>query len=111
LEKAAGPLPQIVFIVEAQLFQAGPRHVGQLELGFLRRSRRLTALGDILRPAARRLHHLVAGPALAFDEALAEAHGDVVDQLRQLEAPQLPVSAMLRNQRLVDLQTLPPHSF
>src|SRR6185295_7632563 len=73
----------------------------QLELGFLRSSRGLAALGDVLHSAAGRLHHLVAGSAAAVDVTLAETYRDVVDQLRQLEAPQLPVSAVLRDQRLV----------
>jgi hypothetical protein len=100
------PLPQEVFVVEPQLLQAGPRHVGELDLGFLRSSRRLAPFGNILHPTARRLHHLVAGSAPAVDVSLAEPYRNVVDQLRQLEALQLPVTAVLRNQRLIDPHAL-----
>src|SRR6185369_8769217 len=100
-EKGQPPLSQEVFIVEPQLLQTGPRHVGQLELGFLRSPRRLAPFGNVLHSTPRRLHHLVAGSAPAVDVALAETYRHVVDELCQLEALQLPVPAVLRNQRLL----------
>jgi hypothetical protein len=100
-QKGQPSLPQEIFVVEPQLLQAGPRDVGQLELSFLRSARRLAPLGNVLHSAARRLHHLIASSAPAVDVSLAETYRNVVDQLPQLEALQLPVPSVLRNQRLI----------
>jgi hypothetical protein len=41
-------LPQKILVIQAQLFQAGAGHVGQLQLHLPRRARSLAALGDVL---------------------------------------------------------------
>ena len=91
-------LPQVVLIVGAQFFQTGARHVRKLELKFFRGAARLAALRDVLPSAPRCLHHLVLGPAFRTDLAVTEPH-HVVAKLRDLEALQLPVAAVLRNER------------
>src|SRR5207247_1519779 len=68
-------LPQVILIVQPQFLQAGPRYVGELEFGFFGRAAGLAALGDVLHPTPRRLHHLVVGAAPLLNIAVAEAHG------------------------------------
>lgn len=94
-------LAQIVFVVEAQLFQAGAGHAGQLEFGFLGRSAGRAAFGDVLHTAARGLHHLIPRPAAGRDIPSAKPHRHVIAQPRQLKALQLLVSAMPGNNRLL----------
>src|SRR6266568_2421067 len=96
--QAEPALAQKVLVVQQQFFQARPRHAGQLQFGFLGSGGRHAALGDILHPAARRLHHLVVGARLFLHEPPAENHRAVIRKLRRLETPQLAVAAMRRNQ-------------
>ena len=88
-------LPQIILIIQPQLLQTRPRHIRQLHLHLLRRAAGLTPLRDVLDAAARGLHHLIVRPAARIDVPVAEPHRDVVDQLRHLEALQVPVAAVL----------------
>jgi len=93
-------VPQEVFVVELELFEAGPGDVCELEFHFLRGAARLAALGDILDPASCSLHHLVVGPAALADVAVTKPDRHIVTKLRDLEALELPVSSMFRNQWL-----------
>lgn len=43
-------LPQEVFVIEAQLFEAGAGNISQFKLHLLRSAAGLAALGDVLRP-------------------------------------------------------------
>ena len=92
-------LPQVVLIVGAQFFQTGARHVRELQLKFFRGAARLAALRDVLHSAPRCLHHLIVGPAFRTDLAVTEPHRHVVAKLRDLEALQFPLAAVLRNER------------
>jgi len=79
-------LPQKILIIQPQFLQARPCHIRQLHFHFLRGTRRLTALRDVLDAAASRLDHLVVGAASFVNIAIAEAHGHIINQLRNLEA-------------------------
>jgi hypothetical protein len=93
-------LPQEILIVEAQLFQAGARYVGQLHLHFFRSTAGLTPFGDILYTAPRRLNHLVVRAAALADVAITKPDRHVKDKLRYLKALESPITAVLGNQRL-----------
>jgi hypothetical protein len=54
-------LAQVVFIVESEFFQAGPRYIGQLQLYFFRSSAGFSPFSDILCAATGSLHHLIVG--------------------------------------------------
>ncbi len=54
----------------------------------------VAALRDILHPGTRRLRHLVVRAAALFDIAVAEAHRDIVGQLRHLKAFATSVATM-----------------
>lgn len=79
-------MPQKIFIIEFQLLQTRPSDIGQLQFHFARRSARFAAFGNILHAAARRLNHLVMSPAALWNIAVAEAHRNVVNKLRDLKA-------------------------
>jgi len=93
------PLAQEVLVVELQLFQAGAGDACQLEFELLGGSAGLAALGDVLDAGAGGLDHLVVGAAALVDVAIAEADGYVVDELGHLEALEVPVAAVLGDQR------------
>ena len=59
-----------------------------------------TPFDNILCTAPGGLNHLVVGPATPIDVALTEAHRHIKAELRHLEAFQLPVPAMWRNERV-----------
>jgi len=103
-------LPQEVFVVQLQFLQAGPRHVGQLRLHLPRRPAGLAALGGVLHPRAGRLHHLIAGPAAPVHIVFAEPDSHVIHQPRHLEALQLPVATMLRQEFLGQFRSPVRHS-
>ena len=65
-------LAQEILVVEPQLFQAAPRHIGEFEFGLFRGPRGLTPFRDILHTRPRRLHHLVVGTAALSDVAVAK---------------------------------------
>jgi hypothetical protein len=92
-------LAQKIFVIEAQLLQAGPRHVGELELGFFRGAGCLASFGDVLHAGPGRLDHLVASSAARFDVPVAETHRKVENQLGHLETLELSVATMLGDQR------------
>ncbi len=71
------PLPQKIFIIQPQLLQARPRHVRELEFGFLGRAAGLAALGNVLHAAPRRLRHLVVRAAAPVNVTVAEPHRHV----------------------------------
>jgi len=60
----------------------------------------LPPISDVLDTGAGGLHHLVVGAAALVDVVVAEAHRHIVDQLCDLEALQVAVAAMGRDQRL-----------
>ena len=60
-------------------------------------ARDAAAFGAVFVAAAGGLHHLVVGAAAWGDVAVAEAHGDIVAKLGDLEALQTPVTAMFRD--------------
>ncbi len=88
-----------VLIVEAQFFEAGAGHVGELQLKLLRGAAGLAALGDTLHPGARGLHHLVVGAAPRTDGAVTKPHRHIVTKLRDLKALELPIATVLRDER------------
>lgn len=85
-------LPQKILVIEPQLLQTGAGHVGQLEFGLFGGATGLAAFGNVLHPAARRLDHLVVGPAFPVDVAVAKTHGHVINKLGQLKALEPPVA-------------------
>lgn len=85
--------PQKILVIEAQLLQARPGHVGQFELGFLGSCRRLAPLGDVLHSAPGRLHHLIAGSAALVEVTVAKPDRHVIDKLRKREALQIAITA------------------
>ena len=99
-------LAQEIFVVKPQLFQAGPRHVGEFEFGLFRGARSLAPFGDVLHPRPRRLHHLVMGTAALVDVAVAKTDRYIIHQLRHLKALELSVATMLRDQRFVGGHTI-----
>jgi hypothetical protein len=104
-------MSQEVLIIQPQLFEAGPRHVGQLEFHLFGGAAGLAALGDILDAAARRLDHLVVGPAAPIDVAITETDRHVIAELGHLKALQFPVPAMRRDEipRRIFLPETPFH--
>src|SRR5690625_1060285 len=93
-------LSQEVFVVEAEFFEAGARHVGQLELHLFGRAARDAALGDVLHAGSCSLHHLVVGAAAQADVSVAEAYREIIDKLRHDEALQVAVASVGRKQGL-----------
>ena len=85
-------LSQVILVVQQQFFQAGPRHVHQAQLGLAGRGGGAAAFGDVLSPAARRLHHLIVRARTLAHETVAETHRAVVHQRRHLKGAQLPVT-------------------
>ena len=83
-----------------QFHQACPCHVGQFYLRLARSHCRLVALGNVLLARACRLHHLVNGAVALGQETVGEVVCDVVDDLRNLIDPQIPVMPMLRQKRV-----------
>ena len=67
IPKRQSALAKEILVVKPQLFQTGPRYVGELDLSLLRGSRSLASFGDILHPRPRGLYHLVMGAAALFD--------------------------------------------
>jgi hypothetical protein len=94
-------LAQEILVIQAQFFHARPRHIGQLDFGFLRGAGSLAALGDVLDTRPRRLHHLIVCAAAMVDIALAETNRHVKNQLRDLKTLQISVAAMLLDQGFV----------
>ena len=93
------PLPQEVLVVQTQFFQTCPGNVCQFQFSLLRRARCLTAFGNVLHAAPRRLHHLLLhAPLCTAHIAVAKAYGHVVSQLRQLETLQIPIPPVLRDE-------------
>lgn len=80
------PLTEVVFVVKAEFFEAGPGYIGELELHLAGSAAGLTSLGNVLHTTARRLDHLVVGAATGIDKAITESHGQVEGELRDLEA-------------------------
>ena len=68
-----------VTVVLKQLLKTGTRHVSEHDFGLFRGARSATCLQDILFARARRLDHLVHRAVAFFQEALAKAHGAVVN--------------------------------
>ena len=95
-----GALAQVVFVVEAEFFEAGAGDVGELELGLFGSAAGLAAFGDVLHAAARGLDHLVVGAAARGDIPLAKPDGDIVAKLRELEALEAAVASVLWEERL-----------
>src|ERR1043166_8665975 len=92
--KAESALAQKIFVVEQQLVETSARDAHETELGLARRCERAAALGDVLPAAPRRLHHLVARARALVDEARAEIHGRVVDDLCDLKRAQPAIAAV-----------------
>lgn len=90
-----------VLVVEAKFFQAGAGDLGEFELHFFGGGAGLAAFGDVLDATAGGLDHLVVGAAAGADVAVAEAHGDVVDELGELERFEVPVAAVGREEGIV----------
>jgi len=90
---------QVVFVVQLEFFQAGARHVGQLQFHLFRGAAGLAAFGYILHPAARGLHHLIVGTAALFDIPSTKPHRHVVAELRDLKALEFPIAAVFRDER------------
>ena len=91
-------LAEEILVVEAQFLERGAGDVGEFELGLLRGATGLAALGNVLHAAAGGLHHLVVGAAARWDVAVAELGREIVAELRELEALQVTVAAVRRNQ-------------
>jgi len=85
-------LAEVVFIVQQQLIKTRPGDPDQLELALAGSCCGAAALGDVLAPAASRLHHLVVSARALVHETIAESHCGVVDDLRDLEGAQPPVT-------------------
>jgi hypothetical protein len=94
------PLAKEIFVVEAEFFQAGARHIREFEFGLFGCSRRLAPFRDILDPGPCRLDHLVMSTTSLINEAVAKTHGDIERQLSDLKALELPVASMHRYERL-----------
>jgi hypothetical protein len=95
-------LPQVVLVVQEQLFQACPCHPYQLKFGFFGSTGShspLTrpAFSDVLLAASRRLHHLVMSAGSPIDKAVAEHHCCVMDDLCRLVGFQVFVAAVGRD--------------
>jgi hypothetical protein len=95
------PLPEVVLVIEAQLFEARPRHIGQPQLCFFGGPTGFAPLGNVLHSAPGCLHHLIMGAAAPVDVSPAEPHRDVVAKLSELKTPQIPVPPVLWNQWLL----------
>ena len=93
-------LPQKIFIVELEFFKTGTGDVCQFEFGFFRGSGCLASFGDVLYAGASSLHHLIVGAAAFCNVAITEPDGNIINQLRDPEAFQVPVTAMFRDERL-----------
>ena len=94
-------LTQEILVIQQQLFQAGTSHIGQFELTFPTGPGCDRSFRDILNSAARRLNHLVKRPAATIDVTLAKAERRIVNQSRLNERFQAAISAMFRNQQLI----------
>ena len=84
----------------AKEFQTCPRHISKFDFGFFRGTRGATCLKDILFTRARRLDHLVHGAVELFQEALAKAHGAIVNNARFLKREEILVSSVSENEVL-----------
>jgi hypothetical protein len=69
---------QKILIVQAQLLQTCPGHAGQLELHLFGGRTGLASFSNILHSAARRLNHLIMGPALFIDVPVTEPYGHII---------------------------------
>ena len=83
-----------VFVVEAEFFQAGAGDLGEFEFCFFGCGAGRATFGDVLDAAAGGLDHLVMGAAAWVDVAVAEADGDVVDELGELEGFEVSVATV-----------------
>ena len=94
-------LAEVVAIIAEQFLQAAPGNIGELDFEFLGSAGYLAALGDVLVATACRLHHLIVGAGAHADEAVAKAHGGIIDDLGFLVAVELFVAAMRRDKALL----------
>ena len=92
------PVPEKVLVVAAEFLETGAGDVGELELGLFRSAAGLASLGDVFAAAARGLNHLVVRAAAPVKVTVAETHGHVVDQLREVKAFQVPITAVRGDQ-------------
>src|SRR4030095_14288957 len=88
-----------VLVIQPQFLQAGTGHIRELKLCFPGGAAGLAAFSDVLHTASRSLHHLIMGATALLNGAVTKAHGDVVNHPRDLEALQLPIAAMKRDER------------
>ena len=75
------PNPEKVLIIQEQFLQTRPGDVGELEFHLRGGDGGLAAFGDVLFSGTGGLHHLVDSAVSAFEELLAEAEGEVIDDL------------------------------
>jgi hypothetical protein len=85
-------------VVSPEFFEAESRGVRELQLRLLRGTASGTSLDNVLGATASGLNHLVVGPATSIDVALAETNRHIEAELRDLEAFQLPIPAMWRDE-------------
>ena len=76
---------EVIAVVIQQFLQAGPAHVGELDLGFLGGERGFAAFQKILFAGARGLDHLVHGAVAPWEMLARKAEGDVIDHLGFVE--------------------------
>ena len=89
---------QKILIVGQQLFQACPRHIGQLQLHLLGSARGFRSLNNILFSRTRRLHHLIDRAVALFQKPRAKPISEIIHDLRLLKRPQLAIISMRRQQ-------------
>ena len=92
--------PQVVPIVGQEFLQAGPSHIGELDLGFLRRHSGFAPFQDVLFPGAGGLDHLIDSSIASGEILVGKAKGDVVDNFRFLEGKQRLIISARRQQTL-----------
>lgn len=90
-----------ILVVEPEFFKAGTCDLSQLDFHLFRGGADRTSFGDILNAAACSLHHLVVSAAPAVDVTITEPCGDIVTELGNLEALQLPVPAVFWNEGVI----------
>ena len=76
---------EIVFVVIQQFLQAGPPHIGELDLGFLGGERGLAAFQEILFTGTGGLNHLVHSAVAPGEMLVRKAEGQVIDHLGFVE--------------------------
>ncbi len=91
-------LAEVVAVIPEEFLQATPGDVGEFDFRFLGCARYPAAFSDVFVTAAGRLHHLIVGAGALVDEAVAKAHGGIVNDLGFLVAVELFIAAVRRDE-------------